>query len=652
MGKTVSKRNKYFFAVVIIALTIRLFHLCSLQNDPVADILVLDSQSYASMAKDIAEGRGMPREVFFQAPLYPYFLGLVFKLTGDLSWSAQLNTIRVIQIMFDSLSAGFVMLIALELFGVFPAIISGLGMAFYPVLIFQTGLILKTTLNIFFTVLIIFLIFGLQRLNHSARSLACGVTTGFAAAAQGSVLLQFPIILLGCMWRAGLFKWRKSIPVGVICVIGFLAAVSPFTIRNYLVSGEFVLLTAQGGANFYLGNSPYSDGTSKRPPWVRMTPEHEQADFHREAERATGRKLTPKEASSYWFNAGIQWMKENPGDAFKLQLRKLGLFWNRVEIPDNYDFDFYRRYSPWISFPRYPFQFVCLAGILGMIFCWKRWRELWFLYAMCLTYAAIWITFHIYSRYRLPVVVYLWLFAGVGLVWSVKAFRELRWGRIAIVTVVSLFIGYFTALPLTSYSHAQSYFNLGSGLTRLGKIDNALAAYQKALDLQPDYSPALVNMGKIYYQTRNLQRALEIWERAEVVDPASEELQNNLGTISVQMNQLENAEYHFRRSVEIQPYYFLGWLHLAQVMQIEDRHDEAVIFFKQALGLEESDPQALYGLAKSFDKLGDWRDALDTWKHYLEIARNHVSEKQYILEAKDRIRLLEGNQKNDSERDQ
>ena len=623
------------FWVALIAAFFRFGHLVMLHTDPVADILVLDSLAYDTTATQIVSGN-LPQTIYFQAPFYPYFLAAFYSISNH-----NVQLIRIIQAFIDLLTIILVYRITQNLFNYAAAVLAGLSLAVYPVLIFQTGLVLKTTLNVFFAALMLWLILERHlKIPISIRLILLGLTSGYASAAQGSVLLQLPFIVLWIVIDADWKKPSKWIVRLGFFLIGLIISIGPFTWRNYRMSGRFVLLTSQGGANLYLGNSPYSDGTSKRPPRIRATPEFEEADFHREAERAAGRKLSPEESGKYWRNEALKWIRDNPKEALLLQIRKLGLFWNRVEIPDNYDFDFYRRYSIFIRYPRFPFWFLGSLGLTGMLFFMKTWKKTWFLYLWTVSYCLIWVAFHIYSRYRLPVVVFLAPFFGACCYEIFLLIKSGQLGKLLKIGIVLLIFILLQAIPLTSYSHAQPLFNLGSGLTKLGKMEEARQAYLDALAEKPDYEPAMVNLGKLAWNLGNHYEAGSWWIKTLKLYPNSVEAHSNLGTFLAMNSNMPAAKEHFEKAVEIQPYYSLGWLHLAQAEQSLENCAKAITAFDKVLDLEPLDVRALYGKAMCLESLGQTELAIEIWRMYILEAEHKVEESAYIKEAARRLQLL------------
>src|SRR5262245_10489368 len=70
-------------AIFLVALTIRLVHLFQIRRAPFFALLMGDAQSYHAWAKQLAAGDWIGSGIFYQAPLYPYFLGLVYTLLGE-----------------------------------------------------------------------------------------------------------------------------------------------------------------------------------------------------------------------------------------------------------------------------------------------------------------------------------------------------------------------------------------------------------------------------------------------------------------------------------------------------------------------------------------------------------------------------------------
>ena len=171
MDHRLKPETQYAIVAGLLALLMRMGHLLMLGNDPVADVMMLDSWSYDRLAKLILQG-SLPQKVYFQAPLYPYFLAAIYRLT-----SGSFDAVRIVQMLLDSFSAVCIFRITLSLLNRRAAVFAGIGFAVYPVLIFESGLILKTTLTVFFAAVMLWLVFEAHVSSPGTRMLLLGLAT-------------------------------------------------------------------------------------------------------------------------------------------------------------------------------------------------------------------------------------------------------------------------------------------------------------------------------------------------------------------------------------------------------------------------------------------------------------------------------------------
>jgi hypothetical protein len=82
----------YALGIYGVALLIRFLHVWQLSRSPFFDALLGDAHGYDEWARRIAGGEWIGTDVFYQAPLYPYFLGVIYKLFGH-----SLLVVRIIQ---------------------------------------------------------------------------------------------------------------------------------------------------------------------------------------------------------------------------------------------------------------------------------------------------------------------------------------------------------------------------------------------------------------------------------------------------------------------------------------------------------------------------------------------------------------------------
>jgi 4-amino-4-deoxy-L-arabinose transferase-like glycosyltransferase len=379
------KRALPYLAILLLALTLRAIHFVDWHDTPLFSILVGDARGYELWAQQIAAGDWFGHEVFYQAPLYPYFLATLQALFGDALWAA-----RIAQIALGSAACVLLALAGRRFFSTRVGLVAGALLAVYAPAIYFEGLIQKATLGLFFICLLLFLL-GEFSVRRSARWLAAaGLVIGCFALTRENALLLLPI---ACAWLVVGFRdapapqrvaWLAVLALGVTTVL------VPVGLRNQALGDRFLVTTSQLGHNFYIGNHAGAVGRYTPLRKGRGGVRYERLDAIALAENALGRPLSPGEVSDYWLGQGLAWVRAAPGDWARLTARKWFLVWHRAEVSDTDSFEAYRDAS-WLLDALAPwFHFGALAplALLGLWATRRDWRRLWLLYAMLLAVAA------------------------------------------------------------------------------------------------------------------------------------------------------------------------------------------------------------------------------------------------------------------------
>src|SRR5581483_8265785 len=283
-----------------------------------------DSRGYDEWARRIAGGDWIGRDVFYQAPLYPYFLGVIYAVAGR-----SLLAVRVCQAIVGSCSCVLLAAAARRLFSPAAGLIAGLMLALYAPAIFFDGLLQKSFLDVFFVSLALWLIASAGRFTMW-RWLTLGLALGGLGLTRENALVFIVVIV---MWAALRFGARAA----AVVMLGTAMFLVPVAVRNEIVGGGFYLTTSQFGPNFFIGNHAGADGTYRPLRYGRGAPEYERPDATELAELASGRPLTAGEVSAYWTNRALAFVESEPRAWLALMARKTALMFNAAEISDTED---------------------------------------------------------------------------------------------------------------------------------------------------------------------------------------------------------------------------------------------------------------------------------------------------------------------------
>lgn len=180
-------------AVFAVALVMRLVHLWAIRDEAVFDVLLGDARAYDAWGRRLAAGDWIGTEVFYQAPLYPYFLGVVYAVAGH-----DLLIIRIVQAAIGAVSAVLLASAGTRLVSRPVGLAAGFGLALYAPAIFFDALLQKTVLDVFFVCLMLWVT---SRLVHRTRDgllwIALGATLGALSLTRENALA---LVLVAVVW--------------------------------------------------------------------------------------------------------------------------------------------------------------------------------------------------------------------------------------------------------------------------------------------------------------------------------------------------------------------------------------------------------------------------------------------------------------------
>jgi tetratricopeptide (TPR) repeat protein len=620
------RRERYLIwaSLFVAAVALRLIYLAHVRQLPFFDHPIMDAAYHDTWAREILAGKLTRGEPFFRAPLYPYLLALIY-LVSKGSYVAP----RLVQFVLSGLTCVFTYSLARRYFGRLAGIVAGAVCATYPVLICFDGELLTEPVFIFLSMLGLLLLERARQNQRWTSWLAGGAVLGLAVITRPTIALFAPVALVG----AWLFSSRRLV-ASLAVLAGMLIPVAPVTVHNYAVSKEFVPVVWQGGLNFYLGNNPAATGWSATGPRLRKDWWGGYNDMIAIPRQALGRQPTYNEISNFWTRQGLAFMREQPRAWAGLTLRKIGLFWSSLELPNNQDYNFMRLYSWVLRNPVVGFATVAPLGLVGLFVFLPRGRKAFFLYGLFLASFVGTVAFFVCDRYRLPAVPLLAAFAGGTVSCLVALGRSRAWVRLAVllacIGVAAVAVNAnLTGTPRPDF--AQPYCNLGQIYVSLGDDDRAVTYFKKAAEANPAWGEAYEAMGTIRMKRGENQQAVElllkavqVWpdyaapyrslamiylsekrpaearkaiEEALRLAPFLEDTYNVLGSIERQEGKLTDAISSFSKELENNPSSWRAYANLGSTYEEMGQDDKAVAAYQKSLDLHPDNPEVVLPLA-------------------------------------------------------
>jgi superkiller protein 3 len=140
---------------------------------------------------------------------------------------------------------------------------------------------------------------------------------------------------------------------------------------------------------------------------------------------------------------------------------------------------------------------------------------------------------------------------------------------------------------------AEEQFKLGNTLYETGRLDEAIVAYQKAIELDPTYQAAYANLGVAYYQQQQFDLAAAQYEKALELKPDDGEVTYNLGVLYLQQalsegtgsSLLNKAITQLQQAKDMSPHLAEPHFSLGVAYMASGQNQEAIQAFETYLSL-------------------------------------------------------------------
>ncbi|QDU68765.1 glycosyltransferase family 39 protein [Engelhardtia mirabilis] len=525
-------------------------------SDPLTRALLSDAAFYDAWARTEVSGEtwlaGRPH---WLPPLYPWILGLFYRASGGalaLTIAAQL----AVGVAVTALVARLAWSVTDRRTG----LVAGWMWTLYmPVVLFETRLL---GVNAALPLCVVVLLAGLAivrslevgRAAPAAAALA-GLAAGVACLARPNLLLALPGAGLGALISLALArrlpKPRVLLGTAAVAGAGLAVGLAPGWISNHSRSGQSVLVSANGGVNFWFGNNAQAHGTfhAPGPEWGAID---EQRDVSLAiAAQDLGHEVDESEASAWWFARGRAWIAEHPADALGLWGLKLADNLSSTEFGIQYVPASIRADAPGLWLAPLPFGLILGLAALGL----GRVRQAGALLGWIAAGLAAGLLYFTYSRFRLPWIPALLPFSAAGAVRLVEWMRgrERPGARGLVALVIGLGLAAQSWLPFEGdyprqlFDHARG--DAATGWVQLGRESTAQGAwrvargrFERALAIEPARADAVYELAGVLLRaddgrTADPARALELLEQwtaaAAKNDPFRDELEVLLGAALV-----------------------------------------------------------------------------------------------------------------------
>ena len=369
---------------------------------------------------------------------------------------------------------------------------------------------------------------GTERTPKSA--LLAGLGLGVAAVFGPTVL---PFVVFAAAWL------RRPALVGALA-LGVALPIAPVTWGNWQRGHEVVLVSANGGINFYIGNNErYADSLAIRPGehWMALQDEPKRAGIF-----AAGAR------SGWFYEQGRAFWREHPASAIGLTMRKMYLFFDGPEIPRDTDIYAMRRDSPLLRAlvtrgpPWLPDGHcsACPLALVGAVVSWRD-RQLLPAYAFVAMQAMVVAAFFVSSRYRVPSLPVLAMFACAGVARIASASRGPRAMAAAGFAALAVVLNVATRESSASFAAELDFYRGVASQRHLRQPAQAIEYFRRAAAEDPGDARPWFELGNSLDAIGRVDEAIEAWRRAGRADPWDARARKRMSVVLTKRGDLDGA---------------------------------------------------------------------------------------------------------------
>lgn len=398
--QTISASHRLWL-ILALAVVLRL-GVAVAMGDVVTDLPGIHDQiTYDALSKSLLAGRGYSFEHYWypftpaNTPtshwsfLYPLFLAGVYTVFGYHPLAA-----RMIQgALSGAVAAWLVYRLGKRLFGERVGLAAAVLSAVYIYSVYYDAALM--TESFYIVGVLAMLNLALDITDGTGRAAAkwamLGVVLGITTLLRQSILPWVPVLLVWILWAGrGRVRWAHAlIPLVILALF-----IAPWTVRNYRIYGEFLLLNSNTGFAMYSSQAP-THGTLFIQAHVEPIPPELMGRNEPQMDRALMRR-------------GMEFVLDDPGRYVLLSLSRVAVFFKFWPGPESSTMS---NISRLLSYALYlPFF------LYGLYLSRYNWRRCSLLYLFAVIYSTMHILTWASIRYRIPIDAAFMPFAALAVV--------------------------------------------------------------------------------------------------------------------------------------------------------------------------------------------------------------------------------------------
>ena len=207
---------------------------------------------------------------------------------------------------------------------------------------------------------------------------------------------------------------------------------------------------------------------------------------------------------------------------------------------------------------------------------------------------------------------------------------------------------------------AVAYQIMGKTWVEMNQIDEAIAAYEKSLEVKPNFAEVYVSLGELYVQQQRQSEAITAYQTAIKLAPDLKDGYRNLVEVLLDQGKVDEAEelsYNaliqhpswatpeefctlgkglieegkteqgiscFEQAIKLDPKLWEAHYSLGEIFSSQENWDEAVKYYRQVVELNSESIESYYGLGKALAEKEEWLEAIVCYQQIIELKGSQI----------------------------
>ena len=160
---------------------------------------------------------------------------------------------------------------------------------------------------------------------------------------------------------------------------------------------------------------------------------------------------------------------------------------------------------------------------------------------------------------------------------------------------------------------ASDYAKQGDACFFENRYEDAIAAYNQALQIQPDLADTWNNRGVVFTRMQRYPEAIDSYEEATKIRPDYPDAWNNRGVVLLELQQYPDAIACYDQAIQAKPDYADAWNNRGVAFSKIQQYEQAVISYNQALQIKNDYTDAWNNRGVALSKLQKYEAAIDSY---------------------------------------